>query len=58
VGNKIRKQLGVPTNLLELLPGRVTYVVGKTGKVIYIFNSKTQATKHVDEVLRILKQSN
>lgn len=56
-GNKIRKLLGVPTNLLGLLPGRVTYVVGKTGKVIYIFNSQMQATKHVDEALRILKES-
>jgi thioredoxin-dependent peroxiredoxin len=53
-GNKIRKQFGVPTNLLGLLPGRVTYVADKTGKVIYIFNSQIQATKHVDEALRIL----
>ncbi len=56
-GNKIRKQFGVPTNLLGLLPGRVTYVADKTGKVIYIFNSQIQATKHVDEALRILKES-
>ena len=56
-GNKLRKQFGVPTNLLGLLPGRVTYVADKTGKVIYIFNSQMQATKHVDEALRILKQS-
>jgi peroxiredoxin Q/BCP len=56
-GNKIRKQFGVPTNLLGLLPGRVTYVADKTGKVIYIFNSQINATKHVDEALRILKQS-
>jgi thioredoxin-dependent peroxiredoxin len=56
-GNNIRKQFGVPTNLLGLLPGRVTYVANKTGKVIYIFNSQTQATKHVDEALRILKHS-
>lgn len=56
-GNKIRKLFGVPTNLLGLLPGRVTYVAGKTGKVIYIFNSQMQATKHVDEALRILKES-
>jgi len=53
-GNKIRKQFGVPTNLFGLLPGRVTYVADKTGKVIYIFDSQTQATKHVDEALRIL----
>jgi peroxiredoxin Q/BCP len=54
-GNKIRKQFGVPTNFLGLLPGRVTYIVDKQGKVIYIFNSQMQAEKHVDEALRILK---
>lgn len=55
-GDKIRKQFGVPTNLLGLLPGRVTYIADKTGKVIYVFNSQTKATKHVDEALRILKE--
>ena len=55
VGNVVRKQFGVPANLLGLLPGRVTYVVDKTGKVIYLFNSQIQATKHVDEALTILK---
>lgn len=53
-GNKIRKQFGVPTNLLGLLPGRVTYVADKTGKVLYTFNSQLQTQKHVDEALRIL----
>jgi len=55
-GNKIRKLFGVPTNFLGLLPGRVTYIADKSGKVIYIFNSQTNATKHVDEALRILKE--
>jgi peroxiredoxin Q/BCP len=55
-GNKIRKQFGVPTSMLGLLPGRVTYVADKNGKVIYVFNSQTQATKHVDEALRILRE--
>jgi peroxiredoxin Q/BCP len=54
-GNKIRKQFGVPTNLMGLLPGRVTYIADKTGKVIFIFNSQAKATEHVDEALRILK---
>lgn len=56
-GNKIRKQFGVPTNLFGLLPGRVTYIADKSGKVIYIFNSQMQVTKHVDEALRIFKES-
>ena len=55
-GDKIRKQFGVPTNLLGLLPGRVTYIADKTGKVIYMFDSQMQATRHVDEALRILKE--
>jgi thioredoxin-dependent peroxiredoxin len=55
-GNVVRKQFGVPTNLLGLLPGRVTYIADKTGKVIYIFNSQMQSGKHVEEALRILKE--
>jgi peroxiredoxin Q/BCP len=54
-GNKIRKLFGVPTNLFGLVPGRVTYVADKSGKVVYIFSSQAQAEKHVDEALRILK---
>jgi len=54
--NKIRKLFGVTPILLGLLPGRVTYVADKTGRVIYVFNSQSQATKHVDEALRILTQ--
>ena len=54
-GNEIRKLFGVPTNLFGFIPGRVTYVVNKKGKVVYTFNSQSEATKHVDEALRILK---
>jgi peroxiredoxin Q/BCP len=55
-GNKVRNLFGVPVNFLGLVPGRVTYIVDKSGKVIYIFNSQVQATKHVEEALRILKE--
>ena len=57
-GDKVQKLFGVPVNFLGMVPGRVTYIVDKSGKVIYIFNSQTQATKHVDEALRILKSLN
>lgn len=57
-GNKIRKQFGVPTNFFGLLPGRVTYVIDKTGKVVYIFNSQTQVNQHVEKTLSILKELN
>ena len=54
-GNKVRKLFGVPANLFGFIPGRVTYVTDKSGKVVYIFNSQVEAEKHVDEALRILK---
>lgn len=55
-GDKVRKLFGVPVNFMGMVPGRVTYIVDKSGKVVYVFNSQTQATKHVDEALRILKE--
>jgi len=54
----VRKLFGVPTNALGLLPGRVTYVADRQGKVVYIFNSQAQAERHVDEALKILKELN
>ncbi len=55
-GEKIRQLFGVPTNLLGLIPGRVTYVVNKEGKVVYMFNSQIKAEMHVSEALKILKE--
>ena len=54
-GDKVRELFGVPVNFLGMLPGRVTYVIDKSGTVVYIFNSQTQARRHVDEALKILK---
>ncbi|MFZ4401717.1 MAG: peroxiredoxin [Bacteroidales bacterium] len=55
-GNKIRKLFGVPTNLFGLLPGRVTYVIDKKGKVVFVFDSQTQTKRHVEDALNILKE--
>jgi thioredoxin-dependent peroxiredoxin len=54
-GNKVRKLFGVPGYLFGLIPGRVTYVVNKEGKVMYMFNSQMQAEKHVENALQILQ---
>ena len=35
--NIVRKLFGVPTKFFGLIPGRVTYVADKSGKVVYIF---------------------
>ena len=52
--NKVRKLFGAYS--LGIIPGRITYIVDKKGIVVYLFNSQTEATKHVDEALRVLKE--
>jgi peroxiredoxin Q/BCP len=47
-GGAVRKRYGVPATL-GLLPGRVTYVIDKSGIVRHVFNSQLQATQHVAE---------
>ncbi len=55
-GNKVRRLFGVPANLFGLIVGRVTYIIDKKGKVVFMFNSQTQSEKHVSEALRILHE--
>jgi peroxiredoxin Q/BCP len=54
-GGAVRKRYGVPATL-GLLPGRVTFVIDRSGVVRHVFNSQIQATKHVDEALTVLKR--
>jgi peroxiredoxin Q/BCP len=52
-GNIVRKLFGVPGKILGLIPGRVTYVADRSGKVVYIFESQTETQRHADEALKI-----
>jgi peroxiredoxin Q/BCP len=52
-GNKIRELYGVPSSM-GIIPGRVTYIIDKKGMVRHIFNSQTQAQKHVEEAKKAL----
>jgi peroxiredoxin Q/BCP len=54
-GNKVRELYGVPSTM-GILPGRVTYIIDKKGIVRHIFNSQTQAERHVEEAKKALKQ--
>ena len=49
----VRKLFGVPSKIFGLVPGRVTYIADKSGKVVYIFESQTDVMRHVDEALKI-----
>jgi peroxiredoxin Q/BCP len=52
-GGAVRKRYGVPATL-GVLPGRVTYVIDKSGIVRHVFNSQLQATQHVAEAREAL----
>jgi peroxiredoxin Q/BCP len=52
----LRQRYDVPTSMLGMLPGRVTYVIDREGKVQHVFNSQIQATRHVKEALQVVKR--
>ena len=56
VNKKVRKAFGVPSDMLGLLPGRVTYVVDRQGVVRHVFNSQFNAARHVEESKKILSR--
>ncbi len=51
--NTVRKLFGVPGRAFGLIPGRVTYVADRSGKVVHIFDSQTEVQRHVDEAMKI-----
>lgn len=53
--NQLRKKVGVPTGVMGLLPGRVTYIMDKEGIVRHIFNSQSNVNQHIEEALNTLK---
>ena len=52
--NEVRKRFGVPSNLLGLIPGRVTYIIDKKGIIKGIYNSARDFSGHVDQALKVL----
>ena len=54
-GKKALKAFGVPSGLFGLLPGRVTFVFNKDGKLIHSFRADFKAEVHIKEALKALK---
>jgi peroxiredoxin Q/BCP len=54
-GGRVRKSYGVPA-VLGLIPGRVTYVIDRTGTVRHAFKSMTNIGGHVNDALDVVKQ--
>lgn len=57
IDNSVRNLFGVKSNVFGLIPGRVTYVINKTGEVIFIYDSQFKATKHIEEALKAIDMS-
>jgi len=51
----VRKSFGVPGSLFGLIPGRVTYIVGKEMKIKGIFNSLLNPLGHIEHALELVK---
>jgi len=54
-GGRVRKSYGVPS-VLGVVPGRVTYVIDRTGTVRHVFNSMTNIGPHVSDALEVVRQ--
>jgi peroxiredoxin Q/BCP len=54
--NNVRKMFGINTGENGSRPGRVTFVIDKTGTIVYVFDSLTQPVQHVSEALNVLKK--
>ena len=54
IGNTVRKSFKVPANLFGLIPGRVTYIVNKEGKIVHIINNQMNPDKHIEETIKTI----
>jgi peroxiredoxin Q/BCP len=54
--NDLRNKIGIPKDFLGLVPGRCTFLVKKTGEIIFTFHSSMNMKSHIDEALSTLKK--
>jgi peroxiredoxin Q/BCP len=52
---EVRRKFGVKNRLFNLLPGRETFVVDKTGRIVMTFEA-VQASGHVSRALKAIKK--
>lgn len=54
-GGKVRKLYGVKKTF-GILPGRVTFVIDREGRIRSVFSSQTEFERHAQEALQALQQ--
>jgi thioredoxin-dependent peroxiredoxin len=55
-GGQVRKSYGVTGTLGGVLPGRVTFVIDRTGTVRHVVSSLTNIGRHVDGTLAVVRE--
>ena len=53
---QVRKRFGVKGSLFGLIPGRVTYIIDKSGVIKHVFSSQMNYEQHVSEALAALEK--
>jgi peroxiredoxin Q/BCP len=53
--NEVRELFGVKGKFMNIIPGRVSYIVGKEGIVQYVFDSMGNAEQHIVEAIKTLE---
>ncbi len=52
---RVRRLYGVPSSL-GLIPGRVTYIIDRSGIVRQVFSSQLNPARHAEEAARVLRR--
>lgn len=55
-GDAVRKAFGVPKAAFGLFPGRVTYVMDKTGECVLAYDNLGDASSHIDKAVEALEE--
>lgn len=53
---KFRKSLGIKSMLFDLIPDRVTFVIGKSGEIIHVTNNQLNFKIHAQEAIEALQE--
>merc|ERR1712127_57002 len=55
-GDAVRKAFGVPKAAFGLFPGRVTYVMDKSGECVLAYDNLGDASSHIDKAVEALDE--
>lgn len=53
--NEVRTAFGVKGKFMDIIPGRVSFIINKKGVIQYVFDSMGNAEQHVDEAIKTLE---